>query len=106
MAFEEVHVLDAAEVAVEGCGEDDDGDVRAAAAEERGDLGPELAGTEVVVEDGDVDVVEELGGLFNAGRGDALIAALAEDGGAEVEVDGLVVEQEDADGLSGRALHL
>jgi hypothetical protein len=97
VALEEMHVLDAAEVLVEGCGEDDDGDVGATAAEERGDLGTELASAEVVVEDGDVDVVDEFGGLLDGGGGDALVAALAEDGGAEVQVGGLVVEQEDAD---------
>ena len=59
VALEEMHVFDAAEVAVERGGEDDDGDVGAAAAQESGDFGAELAGAEVVVEDGDVDVVEE-----------------------------------------------
>jgi hypothetical protein len=105
VAFEEVHVLDAAEVLVEGGGEDDDGDVWAAAAEKGGDLGAELACAEVVVEDGYVDVVEEFGCLFDAGCRDTLIAALTEDGGAQVEIDGLVIEEKDADGL-GVALHL
>ncbi len=100
VALEEMHVFDAAEVAVERGGEDDDGDVGAAAAKEGGDLGAELAGAEVVVEDGDVDAVEELGGLFDGGGGDALVAVLAEDGGAEVEIGGFVVEQEDAHRLS------
>ncbi len=106
MALEQVHVFDAAEVAVERGGEDDDGDVRAAAAKESGDFGAELAGAEVVVEDGDVDVVEELGGLFDGGGGDALVAVLAEDGGAEMEVGRLVVEQQDTYGLVARARHL
>src|SRR3984885_2751757 len=101
VAFEEMHVFDAAEEAVEGGGEDDDGDVRTTAAEERGDLGTELAGAQVVVENGDVDVVEELGGLLDGGGGDTLVAVLAEDGGAEVQVGWLVVEQEHADGLNG-----
>ncbi len=61
VALEQVHVLDAAEAALERGGEDDDGDLGAAAAQLGGDFGAELAGAEVVVEDGDVDVVEELG---------------------------------------------
>jgi hypothetical protein len=101
VAFEEMHVFDAAEVLIDGCGEDDDGDVGTAAAEEGGDLGTELAGAEVVVEDGDVDVVEEFSGLLDGGGRDALVAPLAEDGGAEVQVGGLVVEQKDADWLNG-----
>jgi hypothetical protein len=104
VAFEEMHVLDAAEVAVEGGGEDDDGDVGAAAAEERGDLGAELACAEVIVEDGDVDGVEELGGFFDGGGGGALVAVLAEDGGTEKQVCGLVIEQKDANGLGRRNL--
>jgi hypothetical protein len=91
VAFEEMHVFDAAKESVEGGREDDDGDVRASAAKERGDFSAKLSGAEMVVEDGDVDVVEELDGLFDGGSGDALIAVLAEDGGAEVEVAGLVV---------------
>ena len=106
VALEQVHVFDAAEVAVEGSGEDDDGDVGAAAAKESGDLGAELAGSEVVVEDGDVDVVEELGGLFDGGGRDALVSVLAEDGGAEMEVIRLVVQQQNAYGLVARARHL
>jgi hypothetical protein len=96
VAFEEVHVFDAAEEAVERGGEDDDGDVGAAAAEEGGDLGTELAVTEVIVEDGDVDVVEELGGFFDGRGRNALVAVLAKNGGTENEVVGFVVEQEDA----------
>src|ERR1700733_11879203 len=104
VAFEEMHVFNAAEVAVERGGEDDDGHVRTAAADERGDLGAELASAEGVIEDCDVDVVEELSGLLDGGGGDALVTVLAEDGGAEVQVGGLVVEQEDADRLNGRSL--
>ena len=100
VALEQMHVFDAAEVAVERGGEDDDGDVGAAAAEESCDLGAELAGAEVVVEDGDVDVVEELGGFFDGGGGDALVAVLAQDGGAEMQIGGLVIEQKDANGLA------
>jgi hypothetical protein len=103
VALEEMHVFDAAEEAVEGSGEDDDGDVRTAAAEEGSDLGTELAGAEMVVEDGDVDGIEELGGFLDGGGGDTLVAVLAEDGGAEMQVGGLVVEQKDADRLNRRS---
>src|SRR6202012_392874 len=97
--------LDAAEETVERGGEDDDGDVGAAAAEKRGDFGAELACAEMIVEDGDVDVIEVLDGLVDGGSGNTLIPMLAEDGGAEMEIAGLVVEQEDAHGLCVRAGH-
>jgi hypothetical protein len=100
-----MHILDAAKVAIESGGEDNDGDVRAAAAEESGDLGAELAGAEMVVEDGDVDLVEELSGLFNGGGWDALVAVLAQDGGAEMKIVGFVVEQQDTHGLGVYARH-
>src|ERR1700677_3605084 len=104
VTLEKMHVFDTAEEAVKRGGEDDDGNVRTAAAEERSDLGTELAGAEMVVENGDVDVVEELGGLLDGGGGDALVAMLTEDGGAEVQVGGFVIEQEDANRLNGRSL--
>jgi hypothetical protein len=106
VALEQVHVFDAAEVAVEGGGEDDDGDVGAAAAKESCDLGAELAGSEMVVEDGYVDVVEELGGFFNGGGRDALVSVLAEDCGAEMEIVRFVVQQQNTYGLVARARHL
>jgi hypothetical protein len=105
VAFEEVHVFDTSEEAVERGGEDDDGNVGAAAAKERGDFGAKLAGAEVVVEDGDVDVVEELDGLVNAGGRDTLITMLAKDGGAEMEIGGFVVEQKNSHGLWVRVGH-
>jgi hypothetical protein len=105
VAFEQVHVFDAAEVAVECGGEDDDGDVGTAAAEKRGDLGAELTCAEVIVEDGDVDVVEEVGGFFDGGGGDALVAMLSQDGGAEMQIARFVVEQKDAHGLEVRVGH-
>jgi hypothetical protein len=58
----------------------------------------------VVVEDGDVDVVEELGGFFDGGGGDALVTVLAEDGGAKVKIGGFVVEKKDANRLNRRSL--
>jgi hypothetical protein len=100
-----VHVLNAAEEAVEGSGEDDDGNVGAAAAKKRGDFGAELAGAEMIVEDGDVDVVEMLDGLIDGGGGNTLVSVLAEDGGAEVEIAGFVIEQENAHGLWVRVGH-
>jgi hypothetical protein len=105
VAFEEMHVFYAAEEAVERGGEDDDGNVGAAAAEKGSDFGAELACAEMIVEDRDVDVVEEFGGLFDGGGGEALVAMLAQDGGAEMEIGGLIVEQQDADRLIARARH-
>ena len=104
MALEQVHVLDAAEVAVERGGHDDDGDLGAAPAQIGGDFGAELAGAEVVVEDGDVDLVEELGGFFDGGGGNACVAVLAQDGGAEMQIGWFVVEQQGR-AQSGRTEH-
>jgi hypothetical protein len=105
VAFEQMHVFYAAEESIERGGKDDDGDVGTAAAQEGGDLGAELTVAEVIVEDGDVDVVEEFGGFFDGGGGNALVAVLAKDGGAENEVVGFVVEKEDANGLGVPVRH-
>ena len=105
MALEEMHVFDTAEVAVEGGGEDDDGDVGAASTKKGGHLGAKLAGAKVVVEDRDVNTVEEVGGFFDGGCGDALVAVLAKDGSAEVEIIGFVVEQKNAHWLRVRVGH-
>jgi hypothetical protein len=104
--LEEMHVFDTAKEAVERGGENDDGDMRATTAKERGHFGAELAGAEVIVEYGDVDIVEELGGFFDGRGGDALVAVLTQDGSAEMEIVWLVVEQQDAHGLWLRARHL
>jgi hypothetical protein len=93
-----VHVFDAAEITVKGGGEDDDGDVGAAAAQDCGDFSAKLTGAEVIVEDGYVDVVEEFGGFFDGGGGDALVSVLAKNGGAEMKVGRFVVEQKDPHG--------
>jgi hypothetical protein len=105
VAFEQVHVFNAAEVAIERCRENDDGNVRAAAAKESGYFSAELAGSEVVVEDRYVDLVEEVRCLFDGGSGEALIAVLAQNGGAEMEICGLVVEQENTHGLRVSVRH-
>src|ERR1700722_8273947 len=91
VALEQMHVFDSTEETVERGREDDNGDVGAAAAEQSGDLCTELAVAEVIVQDRDINVIEELGGLFDGGGGNALIAMLTKDGGAENEVVGLVV---------------
>jgi hypothetical protein len=101
-----MHVFDPAEEAVEGGRENDDGNVGAAATEEGGDFGAELAGTKVIIEDSDVDVVEELGGFLDGGGGDALVSMLAEDSRAEMQVIGLVVEKENAYGWCLAVRHL
>ena len=67
VALEQVHVFHSAEVAFERGGHDDDGDVGAAAAQQGGDFGAELPGAEMVIEDRDVNLIEELGGLFDGG---------------------------------------
>jgi hypothetical protein len=105
VAFEQMHVFDAAEVAIERGREDDDGDVGATAAEERGYFGAELACSEVVVENRDVDVVEEVGGFFDGGGGKALVSMLAQNGSAEVEIRGLVVEQQNTHRMRASARH-
>src|ERR1700722_5076292 len=92
-----MHVFDASEITVECGREDDDGDVGAGAAEIGRDFSAELTGSEVVVEDGDVYVVEELGRFFDGGGRDALVAMLPKDGCAEMQVGWFVIKQEDAD---------
>ena len=58
----------------------------------------------MVVEDGDVDAVEVLVGLLDGGGGDALVAVLAQDGGTEMKVCRVIVEQQDANrGEGGRS---
>jgi hypothetical protein len=100
-----MHVLNAAEVTVECCREDDDGNVWATAAKEGGNFGAELAGSEVIVKDGDIDIVEVVDGLFDSRGGQALIAMLTQDGGAEVEIGWLIVEQQNTHGLRVSARH-
>jgi len=92
VAFEEMHVFDAAEETVERGGEDDDGDVGASAAKKCSDLGAELACAKMVVEYGDVDAVEEFRSFFDGGGGNALVAVLTQNGGAKVEVGRFVVK--------------
>jgi hypothetical protein len=70
--------------------------VRAASAKIGCYLSAELASSKVIIEDRDVDIVEELGGLFDGGGWDALVAMLAEDGSAEVQVGWFIVQQEHA----------
>jgi hypothetical protein len=60
------------------------------------DFCAELSGAEVVVEHGDVDVVEDLGCLLNGGGWDAVVSVLAQDGSSEMQVGRFVVEQKDA----------
>jgi len=91
-----MHVLDPAETPLQGGGHDDDGNLGAAFAKLGGYLSAELAGAEMVVEDRDVDLVEELGSLFNSGGGDRAVTVLAEDGPPKVEINGVVVKQQDA----------
>ena len=97
-----MHVFNSAEVAIESGGEDDDGDVRAAATKKTCNLGTELAGSEVEVEDGYVGVVEEFYGFFNGRGRETLVAVLAEDCCAEMQVCGLIIEQENADVRTNR----
>ena len=105
MAFQQLHVevlvVRAAEAAVERGGHDDDGDFGAALAQLDGDLGAELAGAQVVVEYRDVDAVERGVGLLDGGGGDRGVAVLAQDGAAQVQVDGIVIEQQNVDPWGG-----
>jgi hypothetical protein len=94
-----MHIFDTAEEPIEGGRENNDRDVGAAAAKERGDFCPKLACAEVVIQYGDVDLIEEFGRLFDSCGGNTLVAVLAKDGRAEMEVTGLVVEQENANRL-------
>ena len=55
---------------------------------------PNLAGAEVVVENGDVDLVEELGGFFGGGGRERGVAVLTQNGAAKMQIDRIVVEQQ------------
>jgi hypothetical protein len=56
-----MHVFDAAEVSIDGGGEDDDGDVGSSTAEKSAGLGAELSCAEMVVENRYIDLIELFG---------------------------------------------
>ena len=96
VALKQVHILGTAEMTFEGGGEDDDGNMGTAAAKKTGDLGPELARAKMVVQNGDVDVVEELYGLLDGGSRHALVAVLSKDSRAKMQIRRFVIEQKNA----------
>jgi len=97
VALEQVHVLDAAETTLERGGEDDDGDFGAQCAKAGGDFCAEFAGAEMVVEDSYINFVKMFFSLGDSGAGDSFVAVHAQDGGAQDEIFGMVVKQQDTD---------
>lgn len=97
VALEKMHVLHSTKVALQGGGHDDDGDLGAVFAQFGCDFGAELACPQVIVEDGDVDLVEELVGFVDGSGGERGVTVLAEDSGAKMQCDGIIVEQQDGD---------
>src|SRR5271165_6684127 len=91
-----MHVGDAAELALQRCRQNDDGDLRTLAAKCLGYVCAELAGAEMVVEHRDVNGVQLGLGLFGGTSRDYLVSLLAQDGRAQNEVLFAVVEQQDA----------
>jgi hypothetical protein len=91
-----VHVLGAAEVTVKSGGQDDDGNLWAAATEVAGDLGAETAGPEVIVKHGDINVVEGFGGFLDGRGRNTAVPVLAKDRGTKVQIGRFVVQKEDA----------
>jgi hypothetical protein len=94
IAFEQVHVFDAAEITVERGGNDNDGHMRMTPAEVCRNVGTELTCSQMIVENRNVYVVEDISGLFDGGRRDALVAMLTKDSRTEMEISWFVVEQE------------
>lgn len=93
VSLEQVHVFDTAEASFEGGGEDDDGHLRALLAERCGDLSAKFACSQVVIEYGDIDLVEEGLRLFDGSGSLGMIAEFAQDGRAQQEVFRVVIEQ-------------
>ena len=60
-----MHVGDAAELALQCCRQDDDGHLRTLAAQRLGHVGAEFARAQMVVEHGDVNVVQLGFGFFD-----------------------------------------
>jgi hypothetical protein len=96
IALEKMHVFDTAKVAVESGRENDDGDVGMTASKVGCYIGAKLSCSQVIVEDGNINFVEELGGFFDGGGWNALVAVLAEDGGPQMQVGWLIIQQEHA----------
>src|SRR5205085_33668 len=95
-----MHVFHAAEFPLERGGENDDRNLRALLPQCRRYLCAELAGAKVIVEDGDVNIVYFALGVFDRRRRDGVIAMLPENGGTKEQVISVIIEQQDADGLS------
>jgi hypothetical protein len=95
--LEQVHILGPAEVTLQGCRQDDDWNLGAVTTKVRGDLGAEPTRAKVVIEHGNVDMVEGLGGFLDCGGGNATITVLAQNSGSEVQIRRLVIEQQNAD---------
>src|SRR6185437_2638838 len=87
-------VFDPAKTAFERCRHDDDGNLRAAATQLCRDLRAKLTCAKVIVQDGDVNLIQHQVGFLDGGRGDRGISVLTEDRGAEMQVYRIVVEQE------------
>ncbi len=92
MALQQMHIFHATEVPVQRRRKNNDRNMRASATKKSGDLSAKLASSEVVVEHGDVDFIEELRGLLDRGGRDTLIAVLAQNGRAKMQISRLVVE--------------
>ena len=105
MALEQMHILYAAKVPVQRRRKNDDRNMRAPATKQSSDLGAELAGSKVIVENGNVDSIKVLRSLLDGRGRNALIAVLAQDRGAQMQVAGLVIKQQDAHGLDVRIGH-
>src|SRR5271165_2364444 len=91
-----MHVGDAAKFALQGCRQNDDGDLRTLAAEGLGYIRAELAGAEMIVDYRDIDEVQFGLGFYDGAGVYDLISLLAQDSGAQHEVFFAVVEQQDA----------
>ena len=93
MTFEQVHIGDTAELALESGRQHNDRNLRTVPAKRFCDRGAELSGAKVVVEHRDIDFVQLGLGLLDGIRGDDLVALLAKNRRAKDEILLAIIEQ-------------
>ena len=99
-----MHVGDAAELALQRRRQNDDRDLGTFAAQRLGNVGPEFACAQVVIENGNIDTVQLGFSLFDGAGGHYLVALLPKYGRAQHQVVFAIVQQQHADGSDGHGL--
>ena len=91
VTLEQVHVFHPAKAPLQGGGKDDDGHFRPAPAQNAGHLRTELARAQMVIEHGDVDLVDQLLRFADGARSVGYVTVLAQDGGSKEQIFWIVV---------------